>query len=312
MRKNLLCAAVFLSACASSVEAVILYGAGNEANLTNPGTGLPFDTVARVSSSAGVQDGGSGVHLGGGYMLTAAHIADSELNSVTFDSSTFYSRDLSYTPQQIGATDMKVFKLSSTPTVGAAVLYDGAAELLNGASLVGWGRGRAAGEPLETDIVEVAGGGTPLVKRWGTNDPNRTIPTFTYTDPSGTYTFDALETTLGNTSGNPIDDGTGDFEAAAAFRDSGSGIFQNINGTWYLTGLTSLILQQNSGNVTFGNDIAWTGTSPETYAAPAGTGDPNVFVRISPYSEQINTLVPEPSSLILFLTSGLFLLRRRR
>lgn len=292
-------------------HAIILYGAGNDTNITDPGTGLPFEIVARVQAAPGQQNGGSGVHLGGGFILTAAHIGTSELASVTFDNSTFYSRDLSYIPVQIGSTDMQIFKLSTVPSVGAAALYEGSAELSNEGYIVGWGRGRVEGSAINTNTVPIAGAGTPLIKRWGTNDPTREINGFTYTFGS-TYTFDALETVMGNIGGNPNNNGTGAFEAAATTRDSGSGYFQNIGGTWYLTGLTSLIISQNAGNVTYGNDVAWSGATPSDFSAPAGSGDPNIFVKVSSYSETINQLIPEPSSVLLCILGTPLLLRRKR
>lgn len=302
----------YISTCllvaSTSAHAVILYGADNDTNLTDPGSGLPFDIVARVASGAGVEDGGSGVHLGGGFMLTAAHINNAELNSVTFDDSTFFTRDTSYTPQQIGNTDLKVFKLTSSPTVGAAQLYTGAAETSNGASLVGWGRGREEGSALNSNTVPIAGGGTSLVKRWGTNDPTRTVNNFSYTRGSDTFTFDAVETVLGN----PLGGGTGDFEAAATPRDSGAGLFQLIDGTWYLTGIASLILSQDQGNVTYGNDTQWFGDDASSLSRVPGTGDPNYYVQISSYESDIAAIIPEPSSAILILTSSLLLFRRRR
>lgn len=300
---------VLCLALSTSAHAIILFGAGNSENITNPGNGLPFDTVARVASADGVEDGGSGVHLGGGYIITAAHILNTELNSVTFDSSTFYARDLSFSPVQIGNTDLKIFRLSSIPTVGAATLYNGSSELLHSASLVGFGSGRRNGEALNSLVVEFAPGGSPLVKRWGTNDPVTTVPAFSYTQTGITYTFDAIQTSLGASgAANP---GTGDFEAAAGPRDSGSGLFQFIDGNWYLTGLTSAIFAQNPGSATFGEDL------PGIFAGgsasiPVGAGDPNLFVQISSYAADIATIIPEPSTLFLSLTSGLFLLRRRR
>ncbi|MGJ8642895.1 MAG: PEP-CTERM sorting domain-containing protein [Luteolibacter sp.] len=285
-------------ALSTSANAIILFGADNTANLSAPsGSALPFDTVARVASGIGVENGGSGVHLGGGYMLTAAHIGNSELASVTFDGSTFYTRDLSYIPTQIGTTDMKIFKLNTTPTVGSVNLYTGSLEVVSGDGfLVGWGRGRADGSTIGANTVPVAGGGTPLVKRWGTNDPTRELSGATYTVDSGTYTSNLLETVQGNSEGAT--------EAAATPRDSGSGYFQEIGSIWYLTGLTSVISQQNPGNVTFGLDIPATGV--------LGTGDPNYFTKISSYASQINTLVPEPSTLALTLATLPFFLRRRR
>lgn len=281
----------------TSANAIILFGADNSANLSAPAGDLPFDTVARVSSGPGVENGGSGVHLGGGYMLTAAHIGDNELASVTFDGSTFYSRDVSYIPTQIGTTDMKVFKLDTTPTVGSVNLYTGSSEVVSGGGfLVGWGRGRVEGSTIGANTVPVAGGGTPLLKRWGTNDPTRQLNGVGYTVDSGSYSSDLLETVQGNSEGAS--------EAAATPRDSGSGYFQEIGNIWYLTGLTSVISQQDPGNVTFGLDIPATGVP--------GTGDPNYFTKISSYAAQINVLIPEPSIMALALANIPLLLRRRR
>lgn len=306
-------AGLFFALCAMPAEAVILFGAGNDANLTDPGTGLPFDSVARVQSSAGAENGGSGVYLGGGFMLTAAHISNTETSTVTFDGSTFFSRDLSYSPVQIGNTDLKLFRLTSAPTVGAVNLYTGSSEMLNGGTLVGWGRGREEGSDLNSNTVPIASGGTPLLKRWGTNDPTRTIDGFNYTQGSS-FTFDAIETVLGNQSGAPSTRGTGDFEAAATPRDSGAGYFQQIDGVWYLTGLAVVILQQDAGNVTYGNDEAWSGTTPDDFSASLGTGDPNIYVRISSYADEINAIIPEPSSSMLFsiALAGLLMRRGRR
>ena len=88
-------------------------------------------------------------------MITAAHILQSQINTVTFDSSTFHSRDMSFTPVQIGSTDLRIFKLSSTPTVGAAQLYDGSAELLNDASLVGAVRNAVDGLADDATLEDV-------------------------------------------------------------------------------------------------------------------------------------------------------------
>ena len=299
----------------SKADAVVLFGADNTANLTNPGSGLPFDTVGRVSSLANIEDGGSGVHLGNGFMITAAHIPDSELNSVTFDSSTFFMRDLSYIPVQIGTADLKIFKLTTTPTIGSATLYNGSAELLNNASLVGFGSGRMTGTPVNTLVVPFAPGGSPLPKRWGTNQPRSEVQDFSYNSGATNYTFDALVTTLGSSSGIPS--GNGDFEAAAGTRDSGSGLFQEIGGIWYLTGITSVIAQRNAGNATFGNDVpavisSGSPSSPSTIGLSLGGGDPNVFVQVSTYQSQIATLIPEPSVALLSLLALPFALRRRR
>lgn len=91
-----------LTFCTMPAQAIILLGLGNSDNLTDPGSGAPFASVARLSNGLGTI-GGSGIYLGNGYILTANHVGP--FSSVTFDGVTTYTHD-GMTPQQVGTTDI--------------------------------------------------------------------------------------------------------------------------------------------------------------------------------------------------------------
>ncbi len=287
---KLLGGAVAVIAAAPACQAVILFGLDNSANRTDPGSGSPFSTVALVADAGKANPSGSAVHLGGGYMLTANHVGMRPY--VTFDGSTFYQRDLSFSPVQVAANvDMQVFRLTTTPTVGSASLYGGFGEQIAPALLVGWGVGRNPTVPVDSASV-AWGDSSTLAKRWGINTP-RGLTNVAY--QSGTYT--SIYTVLGTDTGTPA--GLGDSEAAATLYDSGSALFQKLGGIWYLIGLTTAV--ETGGTSIFGND---------TSASP--NGDINAFARVSTYRSSILSIIPEPSSALLGVVSLLLLAGRRR
>ncbi len=281
-------------------DALVLYGENNTQNQTDPGTGVPFDGVARLGNSAGTVIGGTGVHLGNGYILTADHVGP--FASVTFDGSTFFTHDGTAPVRVATGVDMKIFRLTAVPPVSAALIYTGTDELLRPATIVGWGRGRDGSSPPSTSVVGWGDTGT-IAKRWGTNTPQAAIDGFSYSS----YTFDALETVLGNSAGAS--------EAAATANDSGSGLFQKIDDTWYLTGITSVVTQKSGASTsTFGTDTPAVVTpgSPTGVALFPSGGDVNLFVRTSRYATRIATLVPEPSSVLMGISGMMLFARRKR
>lgn len=261
--------------------AIINYGYDNNSTVTttDPGTGVPWDAVARVANWDGVSASsprGTAMHLGNGYMLTADHVKDR--SHVSFDGSTWYARDTSFTPVQVtSGVDLKVFKLTSSPTVPSVQLYDGVLEQVAAATMIGWGRGRDPATPVNTASVP-HGTDSTIDKRWGENVPKSFIPSGSYSVGSSNYTSQLLGVVLGSPSGAPS--GLGAIEAGGAAYDSGSGLFQNLGGTWYLIGLTVL-----AGNPSvFGDDTT------------AAGGGENFFVRISPYEDDILAAIPESAA----------------
>jgi len=271
-------------------QAVILFGLDNSANQTDPGTGVPFDAVARVSNSSGTTLGGSAVHIGGGWMITANHVGP--FDAATFDGVSFYSRDTSTPTVQLGTADMKLFRLTQTPTVSAANVYSGASETTGPATIIGWGVGRDPSIAVNSSTV-TWGNESTSAKRWGLNNP---AGLFTIT--SGGYDFEAIFTILGASSGLPP--GLGASEAAVTLLDSGGGMFQQIDGIWYLIGIATNV--EVGGSSSFGNnDLS------------GERGDANFFARVGNYSDQIFSItgIPEPSAAMLLCLSMTALCARR-
>ena len=292
----LLSSAGFAFLLPQPAQALILYNKDNSQNLNDPNTGVPFDAVARLGNSGG-GIGGTGVHLGNGYILTANHVTS--FDTVTFDGTTFFTQDGAAAVQVATGVDMKIFHLSSAPPVSAALIYTGSDELLYPATIVGWGLGRDPASSLGSGTV-AWGSGSTIAKRWGTNTPKAAIDDFS----AAGYTYDALETVLGN-----IDDS----EAAVTLYDSGSGLFQEIDDIWYLTGITTTTTTKAGGSTsTFGDDYAAVITpgSPSRITFSSGSGDINLFVRTSSYATLI--AVPEPSYALLALLGLPFFFRRGR
>ena len=279
-----------------NAHGLLLFDEDNDATTTPPvGVDIPWDAVARVANFDGTSPSspaGTAVHLGHGYMLTANHV--SNRSHVSFDGTTWYQRDTSYTPQQIAAgVDLKIFRLLQTPLTAAVNLHTGGGELDAEGYHVGWGRGRASDDDLGED-VQAFGDNATIDKRWGTNVV-RAVGEEDWTIGSTTYTQEALTTVLGKDEGS--------HEAALAIYDSGSPYFQLFNGEYVLTGIGAAIAQQNASSATFGRDSLVGGN----------LGDRNFLVQIGPYEEVILEVIPEPETyaLILGLLSVLLILRRR-
>jgi len=239
MKKNATRAFLVFWFCSLPANAIILFGLDNTGN-TNPPTGAPWESVGRLSDSLGTNIGGSGVYLGNGYVLTAAHVGP--YASITFDGSTFYQHD-GATPIQVASNvDMKILRLTETPTVGAVNLYTGISELNQSATIVGWGVGR---DPLVTiNTNDVAwGSNSTSAKRWGLN-----VPKATTNISFGDGSFQALVTVLGGSS-NP-NKGLGASEAAVTQFDSGGGMFQQFGEEWFLTGLAMYVEVGGESSVT--------------------------------------------------------------
>lgn len=262
-------------------RALILYGGDNSANTTDPGGGVPWQSVGQVA-------GGSAVYIGGGYMLTANHVSLG--GSVTFDGVTYYNIKASSAQGLGGGVDLMVFQLEELPSVAAAKLLLTPSENFDSSmTMIGWGVGRD-GTPVGENAVGW-GDASTVAKRWGQN----VLRGAEVVSDSG-YEYESLVSMLGSSTGDPA--GLGANEAAATIYDSGSGVFQQIGGEWYLVGITTAVT--HSGVSIFGDD-----------SLADGEGG-NYSVRLSTYSGEIIALVPEPMSIGLLLCAGIVLLIVRR
>jgi len=294
----------------SSAPALIFWNLGNSANQSDPGTGVPWNSVAAVSNSSGTSRSGSAIYLGDGYLLTANHVTISSTYSyVTFNGSDFYEIDTSfkagsrYAGKQVlsgnGSVvlDLAVFKLKTVPTgVTPVLMLTTPSEQIAPATIIGWGVGRADSSSLGNATV-AWGNATTSAKRWGLNEPKTFMP-ISY---SG-YSFNSIVTVAGASGPGYFPAGLGNAEAALTLLDSGAALFQQISGTWYLIGVANTVEQQAGTNTsTFGID-----SLTDSMSGDPKRGDQNFFTRISSYHTQIQALIPEPSTGGMIAMSLLF------
>jgi hypothetical protein len=302
MRMVFLSGALLLAAHLPA-SALVFWNLGNEANQTDPGTGVPWNSVAKIYDQANDAISGSAVYLGNGYLLTANHVYlgpghdANNYSHVSFDNINSYAIDPgfgTYGFQVAAGVDMRVIKLTLDPAgVNAVTLLTAPTEQIAPAVLIGWGIGRDPTVPLASTNV-AWGSDATATKRWGLNEPKF----------AGSAPYDYLGTVAGASGPGFVPGGLGYAEASVALYDSGSGLFQEINNVWYLIGITTST--DDGGSTDFGIDSS----------ASAERGDRDYFARISSYDEQITALVPEPSIVSLLALSGaaaaVFAFRRRR
>jgi len=270
--------AIFLVAPIERASAIVFFSQGNDANLTNPGNGLPWENVVQMRSDSGPI--GTGVYLGNRYVLTAGHVGPLTSVKVGFLD---YQLDSSI-PISIGTADMKLVRLASDPGLNGVRLNTNPSGDTGNSYLVGYGVGRASSSLLSSSPVTWGDSSTAL-KRWGTNLVDGTIAGVQV----GGYTSDLLRTQFNSNAGIN--------EAALTIYDSGSALFRQIGSEWYLVGLGAYV--QNSGY-----SLASTQFNSKD-------SDDSYFIRISSYAGSVQeigaVLVPEPSSRSLFLGGGAFL-----
>lgn len=287
--KPLTCALSLLVAVFFAVPesaAVILYGKDNSANQTDPGNGSPWDYVARLTDINGTQVGSSAVYLGWGYMLTADHVTNR--SHVTFDGITTWAVEAGSHQPVGGGVDLKVFRLSEDPGLAPLMLYEDAVaseDLNQVATIVGWGVGRDPATPVETNDVPWGTNAT-RAKRWGTNTTAGSTASVGSTVTLRTF----------------LDNGAGADQAAVTLHDSGGAMFQFIDGNWRLSGIAIAVTQkvgdENQDYSRFGAPIM---TGP---IQSGHSGDENHFARMATYSQQINAIIPEPSTWAMLAGMG--------
>ena len=277
-RFHWLLGAVFLFAQVDFANAIVFFSQGNDANLDNPGVGLPWDNVVQMRNESGPI--GTGVYLGNRYVLTAGHVGP--LTSVKVG---FVDYLLDSSPAiAVGQADMKLVRLASDPGLSGVRLNTNPSGDAGNSYLVGYGVGRASSSLLGSSPV-AWGDSTTAIKRWGTNLVDGAIAGVQVAG----YTSDLLRTQFNSNAGAN--------EAALTIYDSGSALFRQIGSEWFLVGLGAYV--QNSGY------------SLASTQFNSRDSDDSYFIRISSYSSAVDQIgavaVPEPSSLHYFV-GGLLLL----
>jgi hypothetical protein len=277
-RFHWLLGAVFLFAQVDFANAIVFFSQGNDANLDNPGVGLPWDNVVQMRNESGPI--GTGVYLGNRYVLTAGHVGP--LTSVKVG---FVDYLLDSSPAlAIGQADMKLVRLASDPGLSGVRLNTNPSGDAGNSYLVGYGVGRSSSSLLSSSPV-TWGDSSTAIKRWGTNFVDGAIAGVQVAG----YTSDLLRTQFNSNSGAN--------EAALTIYDSGSALFRQIGSEWFLVGLGAYV--QNSGY------------SLASTQFNSRDSDDSYFIRISSYSSAVDQIgavaVPEPSSSHYFVGGLLFL-----
>jgi hypothetical protein len=277
-RFHWLVGAVLLFAPIDFARAIVFFSQGNDANLDNPGVGLPWDNVVQMQSPTGPI--GTGVYLGNRYVLTAGHVGP--LTSVKVG---FVDYLLDSSPAvAIGKADMKLVRLASDPGLNRVRLNTSPFGDIGDSYLVGYGVGRASAPLLGSNSV-TWGDSSTAIKRWGTNFVDGTRSA----EQVGGFISDLLRTQFNTNAGVN--------EAALTMYDSGSALFRQIGSEWYLVGIGAYV--QNDGY-----------SSASDESDPIDSSD-NYFIRISSYSNAVDQIgavaVPEPSFSNYFLGALIFL-----
>jgi hypothetical protein len=176
----------------------------------------------------GLIDGASGVYLGNGFVLTAAHVG---AGNFTLDGTTYSV--VANSAQNIGTADLTLFQISSSPELPALTLAQSTPT--------------AAGYSAGSAVVMIGYGGGQG-ETWGENNVTQVNQTVTGISPYTSTDFYTLNGTY------YYHHGTGSFTNTAQLvsGDSGGGdfIYNSTTGLWELAGINEAYLTDSNTNNT--------------------------------------------------------------
>ncbi len=252
-----------LAILARPVFGVIDINSDDSVALAPTGTDAPWNYVARLDNHFGAR--ASGVYLGNRYILTANHV-DNDMSNAFFNGAN-HAVDTTFTPVTFPNADLRLIRIVSDPGLPALPLARISDTTFNQpATMIGWGVGKGT---AITNQGWSWGDDPTRLERWGTS-----ITLGNYkTDPVSGFTF--LQTTFDITMGAQTGQLTGG--------DSGGGLFENIDGTWTLVGISSDVDTDNAA--LYDQDSSTPGFQP----------DHSYFQSVAQYTNQIEAIVMPPT-----------------
>ncbi|MFM8494390.1 MAG: trypsin-like serine protease [Planctomycetia bacterium] len=273
-------------AAPSVARAVLIQTATGTGNTTAP----PDDPGW---ANVGVRGIGNGVYLGGGWVLTVAHVGagDIVLGGATYSSVPGSAVQLTNggASGRSAATDLMLYRLATEP-VGLAPVTIAATQPPVGTAVTMIGSGLDRGAFTEWSVnssvtpwvwAEVDSGGNAAgyktagtrQMRWGTNTISATDLWITASDLAPPLDVRSI--------GTEFDAQFGTSEAQAVNHDSGGAVFAKPGGAWELAGMIF--------------DVGGYSGQPSP-AFNAVIGNATYSVDLSYYRPQIMAIVPEPST----------------
>jgi hypothetical protein len=241
----------------SVFNALAIVDANSSSNTSPPSDGAPWGNVGTIN-------GASGVYIGAGWVLTAAHVGAGTINL----GGTMYAPNgasVRLTNTDGTVTDLVLFHLSTLPPLPSIPLVSSTPAALSQIDVIGFGHLAGSAQTnfgLYSGFYLSAG----TAKSWGNNKVN-IGGTTTIDIGYGTVTAFISDFTAPGTLGptSPTSD-----EAQVSAGDSGGGVFQKNGSTWLLAGI--LDAEQNQVN------------QPDSTAV---YGDKSYFVDIATYRSEI-------------------------
>lgn len=286
-----------------TAQAVVINTASGTGN-----TNAPVDDPGWAN--VGYINGASGIYLGAGWVLTAAHVGAGNISFAGISYAPLAGSSIVLTNSTVGRTintDLLMFQLASTPAgLGSLTLASSAPTLGTGVTMIGAGRDRG-----DFTTWSVNTNTTPWI--WTVSSSNVNAAGYQTLDTNrmrwGTNAVSASGFWVVGTNGSPdvksfatifTDTVSASDEAQAVLGDSGGAVFSKAESAWELSGAIFTVR----------------GYSGQPSAATTAVfGNETFSADLSYYRSQIMSIVPEPSTYALLVLSmlgvGIYALRRR-